>query len=401
LKFSPVYKEKLIDKISEEDMYYSKISRPIRLGMRTLLLLAIVFLNFGPSGSGTVLAAPPQNNDFANATNIPGIPFNPTPYLVDEADVQAQEPQVNVLCDNKLLYIGNNTVWYQYTPGANGSVSMNTAGSSYDTYMAIWTGNALNNLSLVACDDDDAEGLTSRISFPVTAGVTYYIQIAKYNGTQAAPGDPTSCPCTLDFNVALFDAEVYIGDTLKKTYAINNYELDSYKGVQGGPLFVKNPNSNPLVSSLRLLYRNPKADTYSELMGVPDSQLAGDYWLPYFIDNATHDSQIRFTNTHESLSTTINIYLGNTLVHSQVLGPKEADRAPMTGLVGGPVRIESTTGGVNILAGMRIIYKNKSSFDEIMALPTALLDDKYWFPFYNHNNVNLFTEVRVGVPAVP
>jgi hypothetical protein len=32
---------------------------------------------------------------------------------------------------------------------------------------------------------------------------------------------------------------------------------------------------------------------------------------------------------------------------------------------------------------MRIIYKNKSSFDEIMALPTALLDDEYWFPFYN------------------
>jgi hypothetical protein len=69
--------------------------------------------------------------------------------------------------------------------------------------------------------------------------------------------------------------------------------------------------------------------------------------------------------------------------------------------VGGPVRIESTTGGVNILAGMRIIYKNKSSFDEIMALPTALLDDEYWFPFYNHNNVNLFTEVRVGLPVVP
>jgi hypothetical protein len=56
---------------------------------------------------------------------------------------------------------------------------------------------------------------------------------------------------------------------------------------------------------------------------------------------------------------------------------------------------------VNILAGQRIIYKNKSSFDEIMALPTALLDDEYWFPFYNHNNVNLFTEVRIGVPAVP
>jgi len=30
-----------------------------------------------------------------------------------------------------------------------------------------------------------------------------------------------------------------------------------------------------------------------------------------------------------------------------------------------------------------------------------MLDDEYWFPFYNHNNVNLFTEVRIGVPSVP
>jgi hypothetical protein len=174
-------------------------------------------------------------------------------------------------------------------------------------------------------------------------------------------------------------------------------------GVQGGPLRVVSDDGTNIIASIRLLYRNPKTETYSELMGVPTAQLAGDYWLPYFVDNATHDSQIRFTNTHESLSTTVNIYLGNnpTPVYSIPLGPKEADRAPLTGRVGGPVRIESTTGGVNILAAQRIIYKNKSSFDEIMALPTALLDDAYWFPFYNHNNVNLFTEIRIGLPEIP
>lgn len=31
----------------------------------------------------------------------------------------------------------------------------------------------------------------------------------------------------------------------------------------------------------------------------------------------------------------------------------------------------------------------ETSFDEVM----TLLDDEYWFLFYNHNNVNLFTEV--------
>jgi hypothetical protein len=56
------------------------------------------------------------------------------------------------------------------------------------------------------------------------------------------------------------------------------------------------------------------------------------------------------------------------------------------------------TSGVDILAGMRVIYGGNSSFDELMAYPNAILSAEYWFPFYNHNNVNLDTEVRIGVP---
>jgi len=54
-----------------------------------------------------------------------------------------------------------------------------------------------------------------------------------------------------------------------------------------------------------------------------------------------------------------------------------------------------------ILAGMRVVYGgvgSNVSFDELMAYPTAGLAAEYWFPFYNHNNVNLDTEVRIGVP---
>jgi len=73
----------------------------------------------------------------------------------------------------------------------------------------------------------------------------------------------------------------------------------------------------------------------------------------------------------------------------------------LKGVVNGPVRIQGSNINAKILAGMRIIYKGNSSFDEIMAYPTDMLDDEYWFPFYNHNNVNLFTEVCIGVPVVP
>jgi hypothetical protein len=46
-----------------------------------------------------------------------------------------------------------------------------------------------------------------------------------------------------------------------------------------------------------------------------------------------------------------------------------------------------------------VIYKVKgieTSFSEMMALPNALLDATFWFPWYN--NVDLDTQLRFGVP---
>ena len=42
--------------------------------------------------------------------------------------------------------------------------------------------------------------------------------------------------------------------------------------------------------------------------------------------------------------------------------------------------------------------RSANSFDEIMAYPTTSLDPEYWVPIYFHNNANLDTEVRIGVP---
>jgi bacillolysin len=195
--------------------------------------------------------------------------------------------------------------------------------------------------------------------------------------------------------------DIYIGDTLMDTTTIAPLSayLKSFPGVNGGPVRVVSTSGTPvpIVASLRLLYNNK---TFSELMGVPTSQLSNDYWLPYYANIPGTDTQLRFTNTDPTLSTTVNIYLGNnpTPVYTKTLLPKTADRINLpSGTTGGPVHIVGT-GGVNILAGMRVIYGGNSSFDELSAYPDALLSAEYWFPFYNHNNVNLDTEARIGVP---
>ena len=70
----------------------------------------------------------------------------------------------------------DNTVWYSYTPVANGVVAADTSGSDFDTALAVYTGSSLGSLVNVACDNDAGFGNESRIAFVVQAGVTYYIQ---------------------------------------------------------------------------------------------------------------------------------------------------------------------------------------------------------------------------------
>ncbi|OYT12672.1 MAG: hypothetical protein B6I19_09145 [Bacteroidetes bacterium 4572_114] len=82
-------------------------------------------------------------------------------------------------------------IWYAYTATETGTGSFDLCGSSYDTRLAIWdvcSGNVL------ACNDDDnycgSGSLQSFLSFAVTSGTTYYIQVGGYNA-RAGAGDLT------------------------------------------------------------------------------------------------------------------------------------------------------------------------------------------------------------------
>ncbi len=74
------------------------------------------------------------------------------------------------------------TLWWEWTAPASGSVSIDTAGSVYDTVLAVYTGNALGSLALVQANDDDIGTVTSRVRFTAQAGVTYQIVVDGKNG---------------------------------------------------------------------------------------------------------------------------------------------------------------------------------------------------------------------------
>jgi hypothetical protein len=124
----------------------------------------------GATGSFVLRAsvAPPRNDAFESATMLalPAVIAGPT----HGATVSTSEP---IPCAG----IGS-TVWYRLRPVANGTLAATTAGSNFDTVLAIYE-NSLSNLR--GCNDDANGTLQSQLNIPVTAGSTYFVQLGGYN----------------------------------------------------------------------------------------------------------------------------------------------------------------------------------------------------------------------------
>ena len=79
-----------------------------------------------------------------------------------------------------------NTVWYKFT-GTGRSVTVDTAGSDFDTVLATYTAGPGGTFTPVAngCDDDVptppvGRSLQAAVTIPTVAGTTYYVQIGGF-----------------------------------------------------------------------------------------------------------------------------------------------------------------------------------------------------------------------------
>lgn len=69
------------------------------------------------------------------------------------------------------------SLWWRWTAPATGTVSFSTAGSSFDTVLAVYTGSAIASLATVAANDDGGGSGTSALSFTAVAGTTYMLAV--------------------------------------------------------------------------------------------------------------------------------------------------------------------------------------------------------------------------------
>jgi hypothetical protein len=119
-----------------------------------------------------------NNDDFANRYSIDG-----TGVTVFGSNAGAtKEPDEPNHAGNP----GGKSVWWTWTAPSNGAITISTIGSDFDTTLAVYTGNALAGLVLVASDDDGGGNLTSRVSFGVMPNVTYQIAVDGFSGASGS-----------------------------------------------------------------------------------------------------------------------------------------------------------------------------------------------------------------------
>ncbi len=380
-------------------MNYLLFSKPFKRGLQITLLLAILLVNFGPGSTRIAYAAPPSNDNFASPTviGIGSIPYSNSISTL-EATVEVNDPQVNVLCDGKFLAKGLSTVWYQYTPATNETIFLNTIGSSYDTYIAAWTGTS-GSLVLAGCDDDNFYGLQSEMRLNVTGGTTYYIEIAEYNGVQGEslatslkPGSELNAQSggSLQFHVNYSNTDVTIGGVLKGKYYIpaGQTTFDRY-GINGGPVHVVNTNSLPIFSSQRAIF----GSSFNSIVGYPGNQLTTDYWFTSY-DDLGMITHLVIGNPHPSNTALVDVYIAgvkkNTSPYSIAPGQRIFHRY---GINAGPVHVVSTN-GVDIFTSERSKFGN--TFNEVMGYPGNQVHTEFWFTSYD--DLGMITHLVIGNP---
>ena len=159
----------------------SQITFPVKAGSRYLIEVG----GFNPSvkGQGIISiscdgqSAQPTNDDCSDATQVGNVteqPFDTTCATFDGPG----------------LFFSSPNLWYRYTAGGTGEVTVSLIGSEYDTALVVYDGGGCypKQEDIVERNDDFGSFLQSQITFQATAGNDYLIEVMGYNSDETGEG---------------------------------------------------------------------------------------------------------------------------------------------------------------------------------------------------------------------
>lgn len=195
------------------------------------------------------------SDNFATSASLEGAIGNKFDHN-GNATKQAGEP-------NHAGNEGGKSLWYAWTANAATPVTFETSGSGFDTLLAVYTGNALNSLTLVTANDDinGSTNRQSRVTFTPVIGTTYRIAVDGFGGSagllsikwqQTGGGlpdlifwGPAVSATVVNRTFVADECEVLEGCGVPGTRRILNFTTET-RNIGSGDLNMGNPATNSL-----------------------------------------------------------------------------------------------------------------------------------------------------------
>src|SRR3954470_2660319 len=119
--------------------------------------------------------AQPANDSFANAWLLSGtlVSTNGNSSSPSNATREDGEPWILITAN-----IGGRSVWFNWTAPVSAQTRIDTANSSFNTLLGVYTGATVSTLTQVAANDNGPNlGQSSLVQFAAVQGTTYHIVV--------------------------------------------------------------------------------------------------------------------------------------------------------------------------------------------------------------------------------
>jgi hypothetical protein len=222
---------------------------------------------------------------------------------------------------------GGRSVWWTWTALSSGNVTITTAGSTFNTLLAIYTGTSVTNLAGVAANDNDDTNVTSKITFAATAGVAYAIAVDGFDGAsgnivlQVKEDAP---PIIITAPLRLGDGRFQFTLIAEPGY---NYDIQASANLVDWPIIATLPNPSGTITFVdanaplypNRSYRAARAALLAGPLELNADQLANGQFS--FILNSAADQVIRIESGTNLVDWVPLVTVTNTTGTLQLIDP--------------------------------------------------------------------------------